>query len=120
MNRPEEALQRQVAAFLDIALPEDAVWWHTPNQRGTRSKVENMILKGLGVKAGIPDILILYDTILHVIELKAEGQYLNSAQKVMLQRLSDAGAANGGINRSLDDVIRTLEEFGIPLKARAA
>ena len=120
MNRPEEALQRQVAAFLDIALPDDAVWWHTPNQRGTRSKVENMILKGLGTKAGIPDVMILYQGKLHCIELKAKGQYMSKAQEEMRKRLMKAGAHYPVSMRTLDEVINILDFWDIPLRARAA
>ena len=120
MNRPEEALQRQVAAFLDIALPEDAVWWHTPNQRGTRSRVENMILKGLGVKAGIPDVMILWRGQLYCIELKAPGGYFSTQQRAMREQLMLAGAKYVSEKRSLDEVIASLTFWRIPLKARAA
>lgn len=120
MNRPEEALQRSVAAFLDVALPPDAVWWHTPNQRGTRQKWENQLLKGLGTKAGIPDVLILWSGELFCIELKAKGQYFSKAQKETRARLQIAGAAYGEEKRSLDSVIRWLKAMDIPLKARAS
>jgi hypothetical protein len=120
MNRPEEQLQRQVAAFLDVALPEDAVWWHTPNQRGTRSLAENKILKGLGVRKGIPDVLIYWQRQLYCIELKAPGKYFSTAQKAMRPRLVEAGARYVSEKRSLDEVITALRAYGIPLRARAA
>jgi len=53
-RHPEEDLQRQVAQLLDHL---GWLWWHTPNG-GKRGRVEAGRLRGLGVKAGVPDILI--------------------------------------------------------------
>ena len=71
-KRAEDALQRDVARLLDYALPPDAVWFHAPNGGG-RSKVEAAIFKGLGVKPGVPDLIILYRGRCLAIELKAPG-----------------------------------------------
>ena len=54
-RHPEDDLQRAVAQLLDSL---GWLWWHTPNG-GRRSKIEAKRLKGLGVKPGVPDILIL-------------------------------------------------------------
>lgn len=121
MNRPEEALQRQVAAFLDVALPEDAVWWHTPNQRGTRARFENEILKALGVKGGFPDVAILFRGRLYCIELKAPGRKPTDAQDALRARLQRAGAIYPDEPAyRLEEVEGYLDAWFIPLKARAA
>ncbi len=91
MNRPEERLQRQVAQYLDACLPPEAVWWHTPNQRGTRKKYEAQILKALGVKPGVPDCIIIYRGRAIFIELKAPKGSLSVVQKDMRDRLTVAG-----------------------------
>ena len=56
-NRPEEALQRAVASYLDLALPHDAVWFHPPNG-GARSKAEAGIFKA---RSQGPDTIMYWD-----------------------------------------------------------
>ncbi len=70
-SRPEQALHRAAAQYLDAVLLESAVWFHCPNG-GARNRTEAAILSGLGVKPGIPDLLILYRGQLIGIELKAQ------------------------------------------------
>lgn len=116
MTRNEEALQIEVAAFLDLALPDEAVWWHTPNG-GRRSISTAKRLKAMGVKGGIPDVLILYRARLIGIELKSREGRASPAQKGMLPRLTQAGAVIGPLCRSLREVEAFLVQI-IPLKGR--
>ena len=97
-NRPEDALHIAVAQYLDLALPEDAVWFHPPNG-GARSKAEAGIFKAMGVKPGVPDIIIMYRSRLGsvfstviAIELKAPGGRRSPAQRKMQDRMTQAGA----------------------------
>ena len=113
-NRPEEALQRAVASYLDLALPHDAVWFHPPNG-GARSKAEAGIFKAMGVKAGVPDIIVIYRGRVVCIELKAPGGTCSPAQKLMHAQLSAAGALIYTATR-IEDVESFLRVI-IPLKA---
>ena len=70
MQRPEEELHIPVADLCATILPPEVYWWHTPNQRGGRSRAENQILKAMGVKAGFPDLGFIYDAKAYFIELK--------------------------------------------------
>ena len=117
MNRPEEALQKAVAAYLDVALPGNAVWWHTPNQRGTRKRWEGALLKALGVLAGIPDVLIFYESRLYGIELKSPAGRLTAVQQALHELLRAAGARVETC-RTLDSVEYQLLFWKIPLRAR--
>lgn len=119
MKRPEETLHRAVATYLAVALPSRALWWSTANQRGTRSRWEMGLLKALGVRPGIPDILVYFDGLLIGIELKAAKGRISEAQAVV----SDLIVDNGGLwrcCRSVEDVEAALRNAGVPLKARAA
>jgi len=95
-RRPEQELQKCVARYLDLALPEDAVWWHIPNG-GARSKAEAGIFKAMGVKAGVPDIQVICRDahklpITIFIELKAtKSASLSISQKAMKLRLEGVG-----------------------------
>ena len=108
-NRPEEALQRTVAEYLDLALPKDAVWFHVPNGGG-RSKAEAGAFKAMGVKAGVPDVYILHEGKSLFIELKPPRRYLSKDQKEMGARLVNAGAVFA-VCRSLESVIAECEFY---------
>ena len=117
LHPTEEQIQTAVASFLDRALPDDALWFHCPNG-GARNKVVAAKLKWAGVKAGVPDILIVWRQRLIGIELKAKTGTLSEAQKAMHQRLTLAGAVVLPIARSVDEVEAFLETLGMPLKGR--
>jgi len=118
MKRPEQALHQQVSRYLDVALPKTATWFH-PANGGYRRKVEAKILKSMGVKAGVPDLVIIWEGRAYFIELKAGTGKLTEHQVEMMRCLTGAGAG-WRCCTSLDGVIETLEGWGIPLKARAA
>ena len=114
-NQPEEALQRTVAEYLDRALPEDAVWFHCPNG-GARTKAEAGVFKALGVKPGIPDILILWRGSLYCIELKPPRRSLSESQKTMRALLVTAGARYA-MARTVEAVETALAVWNVPLRA---
>lgn len=118
MKRPEQALHQSVARYLDGYLPKSATWFH-PANGGYRRPIEAKILKSLGVKAGIPDIAIVWEGRAYFIELKAGTGKLTDHQVNMMRELTDAGAG-WRVCMSLDAVIETLKGWGIPLRARAA
>lgn len=116
-NRPEEELQKAVTAYLNLALPSDAVFFHVPNQRGTRSAFENQLLKTLGVCAGFPDMAILWRGSLFCLELKAPKGRLTQTQKDLHKRLRAAGA-RVEVACSLEAVETLLDIWKVPLRAR--
>lgn len=117
-NRPEEDIQKQVAEYLDLALPPDLRWWHTPNQRGTRKKWEVALLKALGVKPGVQDITIVgRGPRVIIIEMKSGAGSLNKAQKDWRDFYRSVGIP-WFLCRSLEDVIAALEDCGVRLRAR--
>jgi hypothetical protein len=121
----EDDLQVEVAAYLDRVLPDDAFWWHTPNQgRGdglTRktafgAMVMGQKLKSMGMRAGIPDILLLYRGILHCTDAKARYGGLTDSQKEVQPRLLTAGARVGPPIRTIEELEALLIAWDVPLK----
>lgn len=106
----------QVAEFLDLSLPDDAVWWHTPNE-GRRDAKTGAKLKRLGMRAGFPDICICYRGHLYTIELKAPGGRLMDTQRETKRALEKAGAICS-VAYSMEAVWGCLDGFGIPVRAR--
>ena len=115
MNRPEQALQIAVAAFMD-RIP-GLIFFHVPNGGG-RSKVEASILKAMGVKAGVPDIaVILPSGRVGFIELKAGKGVATPAQRQMMAALRERGCPCVEA-RSLEQVAETLNTWLSPFGYR--
>ena len=118
MKRPEEALHRQVAAFLRLTLA-DGAWFCHPANGGARTPAEAGILKAMGVRAGTPDLLIVHAGRAIWIELKAQRGTVSAQQAGTMADLRAAGCPVY-VCRSLDDVIAALHEAEVPTRARAA
>lgn len=105
----------QVAGFLRWALPRDVPW--TAIGHGGGGKMRGMILKGMGVQAGWPDVHLIVRGRPVYIELKAEKGTLSDAQRGVHTAITLAGGVVT-VCRSLDDVKDFLEVLGIQLRAK--
>lgn len=145
---PEHELQRAVAAYLAVALQPPCFWVSIDAGVGKLSKASAGSAKARGVKAGMPDILVIAPrnyserclgndetpgpnygrlmwsprepraSLIIAIELKAGRGKLSAAQVAMHSRLRDAGV-RCHVARSIDDVEMILERAGVPLRATA-
>lgn len=81
-NQPEQAIQRAVVQYLGIMENlGELTFFHVPNG-GLRPKAEGGKLKGLGVRAGVSDLVLMFPGgRTAFIELKAPGGRLSAAQK---------------------------------------
>lgn len=119
VNRPEEDLQRSVVRYLKAANPR-CIWFATTNQRGTRSKVEMGILKAMGARAGVPDLVFVRPMgLIGFIELKAPKGVQSPAQQ-QFQAECDALGVPYMVCRSLPEVEGVLMGWGIELRGRIA
>jgi len=115
----EETFQRAVMKFLAVALdPNSTFFFHCPNG-GYRRYNEAKRLKAMGVRAGIPDIGIVWDGKIAWLELKA-GK--GGASDIQLYRHEQLRRARSPVSlcKTIDDVIAALTAAGVPLKARLA
>ena len=71
-NRPEQQIQRAVFEHLAVRAASTVFAFH-PANGGWRSRVEAAILKGMGVRAGVPDIIAIKDARCYALELKASN-----------------------------------------------
>lgn len=115
---PEAELQKLVCAFLDSALPKTALWFAVPNG-GTRNLIEAVNMKRQGVKAGVPDLIVMWDSHAYGIELKRSDQDLNPNQRLMHARFQDARIPVA-VCRSVNEVENFLRDSSLPLRAKAA
>lgn len=113
--RTEDQEQRVVVEWLDW---KRHAFCHVPNG-GKRSKIEAAIFKGLGVKAGVPDLLIFSRTepmldrgyVGVAIEMKSEKGKLSPLQKEWLGKLSKCGWL-AVCCYGADEAITMLEKWG--------
>jgi hypothetical protein len=108
---PEQTIQRAVVAHLKARGAPGLVWTHVP-LGGYRKPVEGAIFKGLGVRAGVSDLLLWHRGRAFALELKAEGGRPTEQQ---MQFVSDFNAAGGfgTIASGIDEAIRVLETWGL-------
>ena len=109
VNRREEALQRQVVSLLFYCRPR-CVWFAVPNQRGTRKRYEAEILKAMGVRAGVADLIFLS---VGVIELKADEKGKLSEAQLAFFEECDAFGVRRAVCWSVVGVIETLRSWGV-------
>jgi hypothetical protein len=90
----EDQEQAWLAQYLDVL---GLVWWHTPNGGHRDVRVARKLM-GQGVKAGVPDVVIVSRPPLCPdargigIELKRQkGGVVSEAQKAMIARLEGEG-----------------------------
>jgi hypothetical protein len=105
----EDEFQKKVALYLDFI---NATYFHTPNG-GSRNAIEAAKLKKMGVKAGVPDILILdrhHGFAGLAIELKVGTNNLRATQIDWLERLHKLGWLCW-VSWSLDEVLSLIDWY---------
>ena len=110
-RRLEDDIQRAVVLHLAARRAPGSVYWHHP-AGGLRSKIEAAIMKGLGVVAGVPDVIAIRDGRCFALELKAEGGRASDKQLATIAALREAGAFTC-IAEGLDRALACLEAWGI-------
>jgi hypothetical protein len=110
-NRPEDAIQRAVFEHLAMRGRPDVFAFH-PANGGWRSRIEAAILKGLGVRPGVPDVMAIKAGRAFALELKAPGGRITETQRGAHAALRAAGAAVV-TTYGLDDALSQLERWGL-------
>ena len=120
-RRTEQIIHKAVASHLRARPAENLVWWHTANGArfgGKNPAMHGAIMKSLGVRAGVSDLILLREGNFYALELKAPGGRPTESQ---LEFLSDVQRAGGYsvCAEGLDEAICCLEHWGL-LKGKAA
>lgn len=119
MKHEEDSIQRAICDHLRTRAYPGVVWFHVPNG-GRRNAREAARLKGLGVTAGVADIILLYNRNFYALELKAPKGRPTEAQLAFRDAVSKAGGYSS-IAWGLGGALASLETWGlIRPEARAA
>jgi hypothetical protein len=109
--RPEQEIQKALFQHLAVRAASTVFAFH-PANGGWRSRVEGAILKGMGVKAGVPDFIAIKGGQCYALELKAPDGRLTPAQRDAHAALAAAGATVATAY-GLDDALARLEAWGL-------
>ena len=123
-RRPEDSIQRAVFQHFKIRAAPGVMAWHTP-LGGYRKPVEAKILSGLGVQAGVPDIIAVRASncpqcgfgplgIVYGLELKTEGGRPTEAQSLFISRIHEFGGY-AAVATGIDQALRCLEAWKLLL-----
>ena len=115
LKATEIDLHRSVADYLNWMVLPPAVWTTFPAGWTAMRPGAAGRLRGCGLKAGMPDILVFYNGSTLGIELKALGGKPTPVQRDMLGKLYTAGV-KVHVAHSIDDVHAHLVNHGIPLR----
>lgn len=114
MTHPEDHLQTACVRWWDYAHP--GIYWalfHVPNG-GKRNAKEAARFKAMGVRPGVPDLLLIlprggYSFL--AVELKA-GRNKQTERQVFYQAaIETASKGKYAVVRSLDEFIDTIEDY---------
>jgi hypothetical protein len=110
-QRPEAAIQRAVFQHLRARGAPGVFAFH-PANGGYRKPVEAAIMKGLGVVAGVPDVIAIHNGRVFAMEIKAKGGRATDKQLACIAALREAGAFTC-IAEGVDGALAVLESWGL-------
>jgi hypothetical protein len=116
-SRSEDQIQRAVFQHLRVRGVPNLFAFH-PANGGYRRPIEAAVLKGLGVRAGVPDVITIREGRCYGLELKAPGGRATEAQLTTIAAMEAAGALCY-IAEGLDHALAVLEAWGL-LRGRAS
>lgn len=119
----ERQFQRLLVAALRESLGDEVFMTHFPAGRSSGGGKAGIIrgnqLKGMGLVAGVPDLLFIYRGEARWMELKSKTGGLSYVQKDCIETLSRCGS-HVAVVRTLADAFRALDYWGFPCNARIA
>lgn len=110
----EGPIHKGIIRFLDLALPSDAIYHHSPNEldmSGPEAARQIAKARKLGTKPGWPDIEIIWQGRIYFFEVKAETEQ-SKAQKSVELDLARAGASYAVV-RSVTEAEAILKSWGL-------
>lgn len=113
MRHEEDSLQIACVQWFDLQY-RWLSWalFHVPNG-GSRNRIEAAKFKAMGVRAGVPDLILLHRSGAYAylaLELKA-GKNTQTANQKLYQSKMEADGGKYAVIRSLDAFIETVNEY---------
>ena len=130
----ERDIHEACAAALDALLVPPALWFTYPAGASQLSPQQQARHSRIGLKCGLPDLWVLHQGV-YCIELKRPGGQLSKTrlgrtrrgsprvlvgQVDMFPNLLAAGVKDIAVCHSVDEMLKALARWGIPLRGRVA
>ena len=113
MKRPEQQIHRACVEYLTLLESQKRLTFFHPYNGGWRTPAEGRIGKTLGVRAGIPDlVLILPGSKVAFIEVKSGTGKATNNQIATMAALNHFGAPTA-IVRSVTELEEIIKQWGI-------
>jgi hypothetical protein len=112
MQRPEQLIHQAVIAHLKARGVPGLVYFHCPTGAHYSGKRQGQIMKSLGVRAGVSDLILFHNSRFYCLELKAEGGRASEAQLAFLSE-ADAAGAYTAMPEGLNAALATLEAWDL-------
>ena len=104
----ESEIQKQIIKYLDL---KGIYYFSVPNELGGKGKaamIRTRKLKGMGLKSGVADLVVLLPGEALFLEVKQPKKYQRPSQKEFEEIVSDLGFRYYVV-RSLEDVVEVIE-----------
>lgn len=105
---PEDHLHIQVCYYLRTQYPK-AIFHHSPNE-GKRGYVQKIKIKEMGVKAGFPDLIVIFEGRNLGLELKTEKGIETKFQTEWIKVLSGNGWM-AAVAWGFDEAKQIIDQF---------
>lgn len=115
----ERQFQRKLVSTLRTVLPPDVfmtAFPAGPSGGGKGAIVRSNQWKAMGLLAGVPDLLFVYQGRAYWMELKAAKGKVSEVQVECGLSLVDAGCAPPAIVRTLAEAFKALDAWGVPTR----
>lgn len=110
----EGPIQRAIVALLDVVLPPDAIYHHSPNEldmAGSEAARQIVKARRLGTRKGWPDLEIIWRGRAYFMETKANG--LQSDDQRAVQHDLERAGASYVVVRSVTGAQNALQAWGM-------
>lgn len=111
-NYEENAIQKAVCQNLDIRGVKGLVYFAVPNQGIAGGKIRGAILKSIGVKSGVSDLIFFHAGKSYALELKSTKGRTSDSQNDFLTRAAAAGV-HCAVAAGLDNALNQLMRWGL-------
>jgi hypothetical protein len=112
----QEQIHRPLVQHLRLRGALGLVYWHSPQGAyygiGKSARTRGAIMSGLGVRAGVSDLVFLHQGKFYALELKSPGKTPDPDQVAFLASIVEAGGHAEYVD-NLDDALATLEGWGL-------
>lgn len=123
MKREEDELQRMEVQYLRTLEAQGRLIFFAVPNGGKRSKIEASIMKGLGVRAGVPDLVIMWNRThdnsvirpgrIGFIENKRQNGGRLSPDQVQWLTALNTQRHHTAIVKNFEEFLNTLQNWGI-------